>query len=281
MRTRSRSTASGARPTSGRGESLLLAAGRVGLPGTKDACEQGECGSCTVLARRRARLLLPGARGRRPTAREVTTVEGLPPTATPPPLQQAFVDRARSSAASARPASSWPAALLDATPGPERGRDPRGAVGQPLPLHGLREDLRRGPAGRRRRDDGGRPHGRARASVVVGRIGDERRASTASPKITGEFAYASDLSAAGMLWGHTLRSPHAHARVLSIDLSAAPRCPASTPCSTHADVPGTKNYGLEFAEDRPSSTRPRNAGSRRRWRRTYGGRRAVKGRRSR
>ena len=36
---------------------------------------------------------------------------------------------------------------------PERGRDPRGAVRQPLPLHRLREDPRRRPAGGRARDD--------------------------------------------------------------------------------------------------------------------------------
>ena len=33
-----------------------------------------------------------------------------------------------------------------------------------------------------------------------------------------------------MLWGHTLRSPHAHARILAIDVSAALARPASTRC---------------------------------------------------
>ena len=43
----------------------------------------------------------------------------------------------------------------------------------------------------------------------------------APPKVLGQFAYSSDLNAAGMLWGHTLRSPHAHARIASIDISRA------------------------------------------------------------
>ena len=34
------------------------------------------------------------------------------------------------------------------------------------------------------------------------------------PKVKGEFAYSSDLIAPGMLWGHTVRSPHAHARIV-------------------------------------------------------------------
>ena len=51
-----------------------------------------------------------------------------------------------------------------------------------------------------------------------------------------------------MLWGDTLRSPHAHARIVSIDLSAALALPGVHAVLTHADVPGTKLYGLEFAD---------------------------------
>ena len=50
-----------------------------------------------------------------------------------------------------------------------------------------------------------------------GRVGETVRRHDAVPKVTGEFAYASDLQGAGMLWGHTLRSPHAHARIVAID----------------------------------------------------------------
>ena len=64
----------------------------------------------------------------------------------------------------------------------------------------------------------------------------------------GEFAYSSDLGAAGMLWGHTLRSPHAHARIASIDISKALTLPGVLAVLTHADVPGAKTYGLEFRD---------------------------------
>ena len=70
----------------------------------------------------------------------------------------------------------------------------------------------------------------------------------AVPKTTGEFEYASDLHAAGMLWGHTLRSPHAHARVLEVDIGPALALPGVHAVLTHADVPGQKTYGLEFAD---------------------------------
>ena len=68
------------------------------------------------------------------------------------------------------------------------------------------------------------------------------------PKVKGEFEYASDLEAAGMLWGHTVRSPHAHARVLSIDTSEARRMPGVHAVLTQDDVPGQKTYGLDFPD---------------------------------
>ena len=70
----------------------------------------------------------------------------------------------------------------------------------------------------------------------------------AVPKVTGEFVYASDLEAAGMLWGRTVRSPHAHARIVSVDVSAAVAMPGVHAVLTQADVPGRKTYGLEFAD---------------------------------
>jgi CO/xanthine dehydrogenase Mo-binding subunit len=68
------------------------------------------------------------------------------------------------------------------------------------------------------------------------------------PKVKGQFAYSSDLEAAGMLWGHTVRSPHAHARVLSIDTAEAARMPGVHAVLTQEDVPGQKTYGLDFPD---------------------------------
>ena len=81
-----------------------------------------------------------------------------------------------------------------------------------------------------------------------GWIGESVRRVDGVPKTTGEFAYASDLQAAGMLWGHTVRSPHAHARVRAIDLSGALGVAGVHAVLTHADVPGRKTYGLEFLD---------------------------------
>ncbi len=88
----------------------------------------------------------------------------------------------------------------------------------------------------------------AASKTVLGWIGESLRRVDGVPKTTGEFEYASDLQAAGMLWGHTLRSPHAHALVRGIDLSAALTMPGVHAVLTHEDVPGRKTYGLEFAD---------------------------------
>jgi CO/xanthine dehydrogenase Mo-binding subunit len=84
--------------------------------------------------------------------------------------------------------------------------------------------------------------------LQVGRIGESVRRADGIPKTTGQFAYSSDLVAAGMLWGHTLRSAHAHARIASIDLSEALAMPGVHAVLTHEDVPGAKVYGLEFPD---------------------------------
>ena len=73
------------------GESLLYALReRLGLPGSKNACEQGECGSCSVLLDGQlvcACLVLAG----QAEGREVTTVEGLARGPALHPVQEAFV----------------------------------------------------------------------------------------------------------------------------------------------------------------------------------------------
>jgi CO/xanthine dehydrogenase Mo-binding subunit len=88
------------------------------------------------------------------------------------------------------------------------------------------------------------------AQVDTGRLGRTALRSDGIPKATGEFAYSSDLYAAGMLWGLTVRSPYVHARIRGIDCGAALAMPGVRAVLTHADVPGATHYGLEF-QDQP------------------------------
>jgi aerobic carbon-monoxide dehydrogenase small subunit len=74
------------------GESLLyVLRERLGLPGSKNACEQGECGSCSVLLDGRlvCSCLVLAAQA---DGHEVVTVEGLARGDDLHPVQAAFVD---------------------------------------------------------------------------------------------------------------------------------------------------------------------------------------------
>ena len=73
-------------------ESLLFVLReRLGLMGSKGACEQGECGSCSVLVDDAlvcgCLVLAAGAVGQR-----IVTIEGVAPVGSPSDVQQAFVD---------------------------------------------------------------------------------------------------------------------------------------------------------------------------------------------
>jgi xanthine dehydrogenase D subunit len=67
-------------------------------------------------------------------------------------------------------------------------------------------------------------------------------------KTKGQFAFTSDLWAEGLLWGATLRSPHASARIRSIDTTAAWGIPGVSAVVTASDVPGAPSYGLDKAD---------------------------------
>ena len=74
------------------GESLLyVLRERMGLPGSKNACEQGECGSCTVYLDGETVCACLVAAGQA-EGREVVTVEGLGRPEELDPVQQAFLD---------------------------------------------------------------------------------------------------------------------------------------------------------------------------------------------
>jgi CO/xanthine dehydrogenase Mo-binding subunit len=57
------------------------------------------------------------------------------------------------------------------------------------------------------------------------------------PKVTGQAQYGADYSLPGMLWAKVLRSPHAHARILSIDTSKAAALPGVKGIILGSDFP--------------------------------------------
>ena len=60
------------------------------------------------------------------------------------------------------------------------------------------------------------------------------------PKVTGRAMYGGDMKMAGMLYGRILRSPHAHAKIRSIDTSKAEKLPGVKAVVTAKDFPDQK-----------------------------------------
>ncbi|MCK1813442.1 xanthine dehydrogenase subunit D [Streptomyces sp. XM4011] len=83
---------------------------------------------------------------------------------------------------------------------------------------------------------------------TTGGIGESTQRPDGHLKVTGEFAYSSDLWHDDMLWGHTLRSPHPHAAIRRVDRTAALALPGVHAVLTHHDLPAATHYGLEFTD---------------------------------
>ena len=100
-------------------ESLLFVLReRLGLMGSKGACEQGECGSCSVLVDDRlvcsCLVLAAGAVGQ-----QVVTIEGIAPAGAPSDVQQAFVEAGAVQCGFCTPGLIMAThSLLDRTPAP-------------------------------------------------------------------------------------------------------------------------------------------------------------------
>ncbi|BCL26756.1 oxidoreductase [Streptomyces aurantiacus] len=95
----------------------------------------------------------------------------------------------------------------------------------------------------------GTPTEVTQGSRTKGAIGESTLRPDGTLKVTGEFAYSSDMWHEDMLWGHILRSTVAHAEILSIDTGEALATPGVYAVMTYDDLPtDVKNYGLEVQD---------------------------------
>ena len=82
-------------------------------------------------------------------------------------------------------------------------------------------------------------------------VGADLPRKDAVPKTTGTAMYTVDVAFPGMLHAKVLRSPHAHARIVSIDASAARDMPGVHAVVTRDDLEGLNpTYGY-FIKDQP------------------------------
>jgi CO/xanthine dehydrogenase Mo-binding subunit len=91
-----------------------------------------------------------------------------------------------------------------------------------------------------------RPAAKAKAELKI--VGTRPIRPDGADKVTGRAAYGADFNMPGQLVGKILRSPHAHARIVSIDTSRARALPGVKAVVTGADFPDLKSQIVEGGE---------------------------------
>ncbi|WP_225637325.1 xanthine dehydrogenase family protein molybdopterin-binding subunit [Streptomyces solaniscabiei] len=95
----------------------------------------------------------------------------------------------------------------------------------------------------------GAPTKITQGSRTKGGIGESTLRPDGVLKVTGEFAYSSDMWHEDMLWGQILRSTVAHAEIVSIDTSEALAQAGVHAVMTYDDLPtDVRTYGLEIRD---------------------------------
>src|SRR6201986_3276959 len=119
-------------------------------------------------------------------------------------------------------------------PAPQRRGEPRRSRGQPVPLHRVREHRARRTA----RRPGGSERMTAQTETTEkkgGELGKARLRKEDERLITGQTNWTDNITLPGMLHIAFLRSPYAHARITSVDVSAARNEPGVIAAYSGAD----------------------------------------------
>jgi putative selenate reductase molybdopterin-binding subunit len=217
------------------GEVLLDTLRDLGMKGVKDGCRGSDCGSCTVLLDGRPVASCSVLTGQIEGC-EITTIEGIGGPENPHPLQSEFLRRSAAQCAFCMQGMIVSAkALLDREP------------------HPTEDEIREGLSGNLCRCTG---YVKAVEAVKAVSGGEAPAATSVEPReggyatvgksvektegiglLTGRARYTDDFPVAGLLYGRIKRSPHAHARIRSIDASKALALPGVHCVLTHEDVP--------------------------------------------
>lgn len=218
---------------------------RLGLTGTKIACGEAECGSCTVLLDGQPVLacVLPAGKA---AGRSVVTIEGLAPTGKPHPLQEAFVKSGAVQCGFCIPGQIMTAAaLLETNPNPSSD-EIRAALKDTLcrcaGYPTIERAVQQAAHSLRTGDPISWPElGTSHDTQVVGQL---IARPDAWAKVEGTAKFADDYSFPGMLYGATLRALVPHAIVRRIDTKRARQLDGVQAVLTADDIPGEINHGL-------------------------------------
>ena len=234
-------------------ESLLnVLRNKLNLQGTKKGCDQGDCGSCSVIMNEKLINSCLVLAGKLPGAK-VTTIEGLSENGILHPIQQAFIKTGAIQCGFCTPGMVMAAyALLLNNKKPTRDEIREGLSGNLCRCTGYSKiieavemaagyliDSNHVQLDKSRED-----------SQMNANVGKSIERNEGREKVTGKAVYADDINLPGQLYLKVLRSPVAHAEIISIDISQAERIPGVIKVFTARDVPGTNLVG-RIKKDQP------------------------------
>ncbi|OGO20473.1 MAG: hypothetical protein A2Z14_17615 [Chloroflexi bacterium RBG_16_48_8] len=222
----------------------------MGLTGTKNGCESGHCGSCTVIidgkAQRACLVKMKRVNGAR-----VETIEGLSKNGVLHPLQQAFIETGAVQCGFCTPGMIMAGkSLLDSNPNPDPDE-----IKTALTLNrnlcrctGYVSIIEAVQRAAERMAKGGDVEILPNAQDI---LNNPQLREEYIKKVSGTCLFADDIVKDGMLYGKILWAAHPHARILKVDTSQAEVMEGVALVLTAKDIPGKNQAGL-VVRDQPA-----------------------------
>jgi CO/xanthine dehydrogenase Mo-binding subunit/aerobic-type carbon monoxide dehydrogenase small subunit (CoxS/CutS family) len=204
------------------GQCLRTFLRELGHFGVKKGCDAGDCGACTVLLDGEPvhSCLIPAFRAE---GHAVTTIEGLGSESAPHPMQQAFLDAQGFQCGFCTAGMILTCASLNQAQRQDLGAALKGNICRCTGYRSIEDAL-----------DGKHNIEEVAAGEAFGRS----LPAPAGPQVVrGAAPYTFDTRIEGLLHIKLARSPHAHAKIKSIDTSAALSVPGVVAVLTHEDAP--------------------------------------------
>jgi CO/xanthine dehydrogenase Mo-binding subunit/aerobic-type carbon monoxide dehydrogenase small subunit (CoxS/CutS family) len=222
----------------------------LGLMGTKNGCEKGHCGSCSIIFNgkvRRACLV----KMKKTAGARVETIEALSRNGDLHPIQQAFIETNAVQCGFCTPGMIMAAkALLDTNPSPTSdetrafltaNRNLCRCTGYVAIIEAIQLAAKRMAKGSEFQE-----------LPIATELNDNPQLKGESiKKVTGACVYADDIVLDDMLYGQILWAAHPHAKILNIDTAEAEAMNGVALVLTSKDIPGLNQAGL-VVRDQPA-----------------------------